>query len=277
MTRPSKLQVFLQRAFARVGADYVRRLQLVHTPDLQAWVPVLADQVLPLFTTLWKRGARRSLISIMAQLASHGMKPRQKGMRIVCKREGGPRVEFDWALFNRHIEQAAREAVFAFCRSTLDTISGDVNEALAELHEQHLAGLATGETLQQMTARVQSIFGDPDRAFTIATTETQRAVHTGQLIAAKESGIVSKKRWLASSDACDKCLALAAMGEIPLDEPFTVNPKGGPYAVVQSPPLHPRCMCSLIEVVDYELVERGSSPLPGLAIRARLQEMGEVL
>ena len=36
-----------------------------------------------------------------------------------------------------------------------------------------------------------------------------RARHTAEQVTAKESGVISTKRWLASADACDECLKIA--------------------------------------------------------------------
>jgi hypothetical protein len=111
------------------------------------------------------------------------------------------------------------------------------------------AGVTGGEALKKITVRVGEIFNDPKKAQRIAMTETSRAMHAGQMQAAQESGIVKSLRWLASVDACDFCLELDGK-EVPIGQPFDVNPKGGPYAAIYHPPAHPHCMCAAEEVIE---------------------------
>lgn len=154
----------------------------------------------------------------------------------------------DFDLFNPRVLDAVQSAVFAFCRSTMETATGDLQTSLDLLRSKLARGLERGEALALLSQRVQTIFADPVRAFRIAATETSRAMHGGALLAAKQSGLVVKKRWLASTDACDECLELDGR-EVGLDEPFYVDPRGGPYAVVLYPPLHPHCFCDFTEVI----------------------------
>lgn len=277
------LQTLLTRLFARMRPSYLLAVRRwadggAHgqPPSLAAWLPVMQEAVRPALFPLWQAGARRGLRSILGQLT----RTQRKCWRLNKDLAHRPTIGLDFELFNTRILEALDGAVFDFCRSTLDTIRGDVGTAVERLRQDYREAMERGETARGITARVQRIFADPQRAFTIATTETQRAVHGGQLLVAEESSIVKSKRWLASSDACDKCLAMAALGEIPLDQPFYVDPKGGPYAVVQHPPKHPRCMCSLLEVVDYDALEpRRQAPfgMGGLAVRERLGAlMGEL-
>ena len=65
------------------------------------------------------------------------------------------------------------------------------------------------------------------------------------MMAAQEAG-VERHTWLASSDACEKCLELDGK-TVAIGEPFYVDPKGGPYAVCLHPPRHVHCFCSLVE------------------------------
>jgi hypothetical protein len=92
-----------------------------------------------------------------------------------------------------------------------------------------------------MTERVEKVFDEADesRAETIAKTETSRARHAAEIETAKESGVVKGKRWLLSSDACDKCASVTTKA-IPLDQPYTTTD----YGPVNGPPLHPNCQCS---------------------------------
>ena len=60
--------------------------------------------------------------------------------------------------------------------------------------------MTEGETIPELTRRVQSVFSrlSRERAEMIARTEAARAVHAASLLSAKESGVVSGKKWLLS-------------------------------------------------------------------------------
>ena len=152
-------------------------------------------------------------------------------------------------VFNPRVLDAIRDAVFAFCDATNQTATRDLGQAIQDLRRELSAGLERGEALRELTARVQEIFDDPARAFRIATTEASRAVHTGQYLAAVDSGVVQGKRWLLSSDACPICKGIAATNpEVSLDEDFAVIGTG-PYSRIPYPPAHPHCQCSWTEVL----------------------------
>src|SRR5262249_50286411 len=136
---------------------------------------------------------------------------------------------------------------FHFCDSTNQTATDELQATLDRLHEALAMGLELGQSLPMLTAKVQELFADPFRAQTIAMTEASRATHAGALLAAQDSGVASGSRWLASSDACPLGLALDGQ-ETPLGQPFVVE-GSGPYAAVYHPPRHPRCMCSVQDVL----------------------------
>jgi len=140
-----------------------------------------------------------------------------------------------------------RNAVFQFCDSTNQTTTDLLTTALAKLREELAAGLQAGEAQLSLSQRVYQIFHDPYRAHTIAATETSRAMHGGQLMLAKATGLIRGKRWLASADACDFCLSLNGK-EVPLDHDFAIRGTGA-YAHIPYPPGHPRCMCTFVEVL----------------------------
>jgi hypothetical protein len=103
-------------------------------------------------------------------------------------------------------------------------------------------GLRAGEAQAVLARRVQTIFADPMRAWRISVTESSRAIHAGAVLSMKESGVVGKRRWLASALSCPECKKIDGK-EVGLDEPYLVKPGGGPYAVVMFPPMHPGCEC----------------------------------
>lgn len=156
-------------------------------------------------------------------------------------------VKLDFDLFNPRVLDSVAAAAFAFCRETNATATSDLRTAIANLRRLMREGLPRGAAVAWLAVKVREIFADPMRAFRVATTENSRALHDGQLIAAKESGIVTGKTWLASSDACELCLDLDGVTK-PLDEPFVVDGVG-PYSVIMMPPRHPYCFCSTTEEI----------------------------
>ena len=101
----------------------------------------------------------------------------------------------------------------------------------------------------------------------IARTEEARATMAGTEEAWRQSGIVEGKRWLAATDACEFCLAIAQevnemTNSADLGGTFAVQGQaiagidGGTmqmsYGDVQSPPLHPHCRCDMEAILIGE-------------------------
>jgi hypothetical protein len=210
-------------------------------PNLSAWDQTLSELSVPLLTVHYHQGGTAAGRRIRLARARAG------------KSAGGARVKSlvsidvsDFDVFRPEVLTAIRQAALSFAASTNATSTARVGEAIDALRRELAGGLAEGESLQRLGRRVRSIFADPERACTIASTEASRAMHAGQMMAAREAG-VERKRWLASSDACGRCLALDGV-EADIGDPFYVDPRGGPYAVVMHAPLHPNCMCTYVEV-----------------------------
>lgn len=157
-------------------------------------------------------------------------------------------IQLDFDLFHPQVVDAVDDATMIFCRETNATATGELKAVLAKLRQALKEGLARGDAVAFLAQQIRRLFAEPYRAWRIASTEISRAMHGGALLAAKESGIVKKKRWLTSADACDRCILMNGK-EVPLDQPFWVDPKGGPYAVIMFPPLHPQCMCDFTDVL----------------------------
>ena len=123
-------------------------------------------------------------------------------------------------------------------------------------------GLQTGESINDLTKRVQNYFekdGPGDRAVKwraerIARTEASRSLNQGQVTAWKESG-VTRMRWLVAPSPCQFCFAVSQKMQS-IDVPFfnqgdsLAGRDGGvmkfDYDAVKSPPLHPNCRCTLL-------------------------------
>lgn len=172
-----------------------------------------------------------------------------------------PRLGFGFDVFNPKILDQINNWTYQFCAATNATASADLQTTLDNLKKLILAGMSAGEVVRDLNAKVQQLFVHPMRAFRITTTEITRATNGGQLIAAKESGIVTGKVWLASSDACPKCLELDGK-EVGIDEAFFIDTKAqAPYQVIMHPPRHPSCMCSMTEVLSDVPTQTSAIPI----------------
>lgn len=241
-----------------------RGLMLV---DLDRWKPKLIERLLPLYQQLVVEGA----ISLEQHTIRKHIK-RGAGIELIHGipvKVGGPilpptaEVNEYIAVTDPNVEELARRYLYDFAASTLATSKLNILEAYQQTGEVMAHGLAHGNTLDMLTQEIGRIFHDPYRANMIAASEASRLYHGGQLITASDSGEVEGKTWLASSDACEECLALNGK-TVPLNEPFVDKP--GRYGRVMHPPLHPFCMCSLL----YEMLTQAE-----IASVARTQPVEE--
>jgi hypothetical protein len=151
-----------------------------------------------------------------------------------------PSLTFDWTLFRPEVRVEAERLALRLAGTIVEDTRRMIREELS-------AGLQAGEPVAAMAERIRLQSFSPRRAATIAQTESSRAVHAGQGIAAKELG-VTEWTWLASSDACEEiCLPMDGK-TVKIGEPFYIHSKGNPaYRVVTHPPAHPHCYCSVLE------------------------------
>jgi HK97 family phage portal protein len=144
-------------------------------------------------------------------------------------KDGIPPVLSTWAMawLKRRIGWAATEV-------------GLETEAL--LRQALIDGYALGESIPQLTKRVESVFEfcTKVRAERIARTETMMAAAQGTIDGYKDSGVVSKTEFYTAMDerTCDDCNSMHK--EIfPLDDSEGVLP------------LHPNCRCVWLPVVEW--------------------------
>ena len=87
----------------------------------------------------------------------------------------------------------------------------------------------------------------------IAATEASRAVHAAELTADVESEVVAGLELLLSSDACALCRKIASeCKRVRLGESFATIGDNPHYKHIKHPPIHPRCQCSLLEILKPE-------------------------
>lgn len=118
---------------------------------------------------------------------------------------------------------------------TLD-VQTSVRDTIAE-------GLANGESIPEITKRIQAeIPGIAQwKAERVARTETMHALAQGERATMKAAGM-GYKEWLLSGNPCELCIAVAAIGPVPIDQHFA-DPG---FFDNQCPPLHPNCACSCL-------------------------------
>ena len=253
------LERVLRLVFRQQAAEAARTLSLAtlrgdaDVPRLDYWPEQLLATVRPLVVQLYQQGiteSRRRLAILQGgrPVAAQFRWPQRITPHIrhtfgaKLKQLG---VSFD--LFDPLVLRAIDKATLQFCEETNATAVGDLKTAVAKLRKLLKEGLPEGKAVAQLAHEVKRIFADPSRAWRIAATESSRAVHGGALLNAKESSLKLRKEWLASSDACHRCLELDGVQK-ELDEPFVVDGVG-PYARIDHPPLHPHCFCSFTEVL----------------------------
>jgi SPP1 gp7 family putative phage head morphogenesis protein len=145
-----------------------------------------------------------------------------------------PATTLDWAAWQPG--NAAAQAILTDGTWTelLDqagiVIKGISQSVLDQMGTALADGVAAGDSVDTITKTLTDVLEDPNRAYMIALTETNRAVTAASMRTYQQNGV---PRWelLTSPDACDICVAIA---------------DGGPYDVGDGdpPPEHPRCECS---------------------------------
>jgi uncharacterized protein with gpF-like domain len=95
-------------------------------------------------------------------------------------------------------------AVLAAMDDRLEEMAGQVSRTTQEVLESRvlLDGVANGESIDQLKARIRSVFSDLSswRATTIARTETVGGFNGGSYVTAEASGVVASREWLATDD-----------------------------------------------------------------------------
>lgn len=192
----------------------------------------------------------------------------------VLARLGLSDEEKKWNIHAPHVRQVIDRAAMRFSRETNQTTSMQINDAIAKLRDDLTAGITgTQNTPEELTKIVSDVFDQAEgyRAERIALTESSRAVHAGQAMAAKESGVVKGLKWLLSDDACAICQGIkdANPDGIPLDGSFDHDGGDGPYSDVPYPPAHPYCFVGETPVLTPGAVKAFRAMYKGPVLRIR--------
>ena len=119
------------------------------------------------------------------------------------------------------------------------TLAKSINMTTMEAIRKALAeGFAEGESVQQLTKRIEGYFEDNSkvRAEMVARTETISASNEGALHRYELEGI-DKSEFYPSPDACEVCLGIA-------QDPIYITKDAS--GVI---PVHPNCRCVWLPVV----------------------------
>lgn len=125
----------------------------------------------------------------------------------------------------------------------LSSLKGITDEMSKQIIHTLSEGIAQGESIPKLAKRIQDRSDKigASRARTMAHTETMHAANQGAKTRYEQAGVTTGE-WLTAHDSktCDECAALDGK-QAPIG-------KGIPG--VGWPPLHPRCRCTFIPVVD---------------------------
>ncbi|MBE8539433.1 minor capsid protein [Geoglobus acetivorans] len=143
---------------------------------------------------------------------------------------------------------------------TLDLIKGLGEDTKKRLAYELRTGLLQGESVPKLANRVRSVFdASKTRAEMIARTESIRAFNTAAIRRYERAGI-KKYRWIVAWDErlCSKCAPLH-------NQVFRIgaNPP---------PPLHPRCRCTVIPVLEKPVEEKPSEIIREITGDSELDE-----
>lgn len=144
-------------------------------------------------------------------------------------------------------QSAATAIVEQKLREFLATLIGGVDATTAKRLADAFAN-PVGET----SPVAQAFETAPQRAIDIGDNESSRAFHAGIDAVGKVTGLIRSKRLITQVGACEVCIALEALGEIPFDQSFAHES----YGNFEDVPIHDRCRCS----VAYTFVKIQDAP-----------------
>lgn len=193
--------------------------------NIENWISITTDAVTPIMETLFEHQSR----SAAAEVGKPELNPFNDTTRAAVK-------------------QSVQMMSESYNQTTLAALESHIND-----------GLTAGESLTDITKRVEQIYewSDQSRAETVAKTESFRTANASLKAAWQQSGVVKTVKWYTASNPCAFCQKMDGT-VIPIDGVFfnngdslTVDDGGSDktmsldYGDVSAPPLHVNCMCFL--------------------------------
>jgi HK97 family phage portal protein len=131
----------------------------------------------------------------------------------------GAELGFDFSLENPRVQTAIAKRANKLAGNVTETTYGSIRDEVSK-------GRSAGEGISEIASRIRDNVFDGEitkaRAETIARTETVGALNHGELIAARESGVVTGKRWLTQGDGKVRDSHAEIDDElVPLDDVFS--------------------------------------------------------
>lgn len=191
--------------------------------DIDNWISITTDALTPIMETLFENQARAAA----ADIGKPDLNPFNDTTRAAVKRS----VQLMSESYNQ---------------TTLASLESHINE-----------GLSAGESLDDITKRVEQIYewSDTSRAATTAKTESFRTANTALKETWQQSGVVKTLKWYTASNPCPFCAEMDGKiigiddnffdsGEsLTVGEGDSAQTMSLDYGDVGAPPLHPNCMC----------------------------------
>lgn len=232
---------FARREFRKQGRDFMRKIEA----SRKAFDQDTLEELLVALTTLnrlWTTRIKADAYGTFEALIGAAMK------------EAGDEIGVAFELDNAAAIRFVEEYTFKFAKELSDTSQKTIQKTI-------LKGQAENFTVQQIRDELTRQFTSWGvvRAEMVARSETIRASNQGALFTYQQSD-VELVEWLASTDACPFCESLdgkqIATGTAFLELGSSLEVEGEPnpltntYETVQAPPLHPRCRCTIIPVIE---------------------------
>lgn len=146
-----------------------------------------------------------------------------------------------------HIINGIERQVQKFAEAVNETTWQELKDTIQE-------GIRDGDSIDKIAQRIGDVMeGRTQAANTlVARTEVNRAVNAGTMEGWRQSGVVTKKRWLAALDDRVRATHAEAHGqEVGLDEDFSVGGCSGPApGSLDCVREVANCRCSMVAVLD---------------------------
>jgi HK97 family phage portal protein len=209
-----------------VLANLPRAIAKAVDPDkllnLDTWISITTDALDPIYLSLYE------------------------AERIAAAAEIGTEVE----PLDEIAKKVLHESVAKMAKSYQSTV-------LAQLEKAVNDGLSRGDSLAEISKGVEEVYGGADEygAERVAKTEAFRTTNMALKQTWKDSGVVKTVRWYNANNPCPFCQQLngkiISVDSNFLDDGDTVTVGSGDdaqtytadYGAVETPPLHPNCMC----------------------------------